>query len=101
MIWLYALLLAVIAAAFVGMLWLRRKADEAWRAHRMRVLTRPMADAFLRFQIDFVDRVTPALQQVGREVQKMQADIERMGPRIQRAMREGLADVEDYWKGRG
>lgn len=38
MIWLLMLLCAVIAAAFVGMLRLRRASDRAWRERRVRTV---------------------------------------------------------------
>lgn len=100
MIWLYVVLLVVIAAAFVGMLWLRREGERAWRAHRIRVLTAPIRAEFLRFQLDLVDNVTPALQEMGRKLEKVRASLERAyGPRIRKAMRESLAHVADYQKG--
>lgn len=78
MTWLYVLLVAVVLAALPATVWLKRAGDESWRAHRAKVLLTPIAEAFVRFQIEVVDRMTPALQQIGRELAKMQAQFERL-----------------------
>lgn len=49
MTWLYVVLVAVVVAGFVGMLWLKRAGDRAWRMHnrceRVRsILVRLVAD---------------------------------------------------------
>jgi hypothetical protein len=97
MMWLYVGLVAVVCAAVPATVWLKRAGDRAWRAHRIRVLSRPIADAFLRFQIDVVDNMTPALQQLGREVDRM-----ANGLRVwanSPAMREFARDVRRMQRG--
>lgn len=69
--WLALLLVAIVVAAAVGMVPLRRYADREWAEHvrRQRIAAMPefqrIAKAFVELQITIVDRFTPALQEVG------------------------------------
>lgn len=68
--WLAVLLLAIVAAAVVGMIPLRRYADREWAEHvrRQRIAAMPefqrISKAFVELQIAIVDSFTPAMQEV-------------------------------------
>jgi hypothetical protein len=86
MMWLYVVLVAVVLAALPLTWWLKRVGDRAWEQHRreqrMRELLKPTADAFVRLRIELVDNMTPALQQMAREINRIG---EQMGPAFRQA----------------
>jgi hypothetical protein len=101
MMWLYVLLVAVVLAALPLTWWLKRAGDRAWeqrrREQRMRELLKPTSDAFLLFQIQLVDLMTPALQQLGREVDRMADDFRRAANSP--AMRQFVRDINRIERG--
>lgn len=77
MTWLYVALVVVVLAALPLTWWLKRAGDRAWRAHRICVLSKPMTEAFIRFQIEVVDNFTPAMRQLAREVDRVAEQMRR------------------------
>lgn len=94
MMWLYVVLVVVVLAALPLTWWMKRVGDRAWEQHRreqrMRELLRPTADAFIRFQVELVDNMTPALQRASREINRMTEEFQRAAnsPAMRAFMRE-------------
>lgn len=88
MMWLlYVTLAAVVVVGFSGMVWLRRLGDRLWEADRRRrreaELLEPIRQAFIRVQIQVVDLMTPALQEMGRAVARLAPELERFAAAYQ------------------
>lgn len=79
---LLTLEVAVIAAAFVGMLWLRRASDRHWAIYKA---TRPMAAAYIRLQIQIRDQLTPALIRMTEAIREMAPAMQRLGEALNKA----------------
>lgn len=80
MTWLvFAALAVVLIGAVPTTVWLKRAGDRAWEEHQRRArqaeLLRPIGEAFLRFQIDVADRMTPVLRKLGVELTEWQRQV--------------------------
>lgn len=78
---LLAVEVAVIVAAFFGMLWLRRESDEAWRRRQIMLRLAPIRRAFIDMQIVVRDRFTPALAEAAAAVARMGEAMRKAGIR--------------------
>lgn len=77
---LFVVLGLIVALGVLLTVWLKREADKAWRAHRQYVLTQPVREAMVRFEIQVGDYFTPKLIEVGKAAHRMAASIERRPP---------------------
>lgn len=71
--WLAAAEVAVVTAAVVGAVFLRRHADREWRRRQIAALPafQEVAANFVRFQIVLRDAMTPSLQEAARAVARL------------------------------
>lgn len=82
---LFAVEALIIAAAFVGMLWLRRESDRHWAIY---CATRPLVKDLIRLKVQIRDELTPALQRMAVTVAEMAPAFKRFGEAARKAGRQ-------------
>ena len=82
MMYLYLALAAIVAAAFVGMLWLKRESDRSWLVHMLGHKPRHVTVQIVADTSEFERQMRAAgeaARRVGAEMRRMRGPLEQLG----------------------